>query len=297
MLPNAALKPVYDKVEWVWVYRDFTGSDADRMAERISIRCGVTGWPGLLFLDAATLQVTGAAEREVDDFVANVESAKGGKGGAGLAAWREAEKKAAELHAAPTAEKSEKLLGDVDIVVKTLALRIVVKQGPAMIAARATELLAVANDAFRYEVLDALSAAPDPKATPALEVLLKDPGESRNPNVVRCRSAKALGKCGGEASIAALAPGTKAAPNNGLTGISVDAIVEIAQRNKGASETARKALVDAYPEPSEDKWMKPMAVTLAKKVHEALGKVTGKKGAKFPEVYDAKGREELMKGW
>ncbi|KAF0239964.1 MAG: hypothetical protein FD180_5107 [Planctomycetota bacterium] len=297
MLPNAGLKPVYDKVEWVWVYRDFKGSDADRMAERISIRCGVTSWPGLLFVDPSTLQVTGEAGRSVDEFVAAAGRAKGSKGEAGLAAWRAAEKKAADLHAAPSVEKAEILLGDADIVVKTLALRILVKDGPAKIAARATELLAVANDPFRYEVCDALAAAPDPKATPALEALLKEPGQSRNPNVVRIKAATALAKCGGESSIAALAPWTKEPANNGLTGISVDAIVALAERNKGAKEAAKKALIEAYPVPTEDAWMQKMVVALAKRVHEALGKVTGKKAAKFPETYDAAAREQLVKGW
>jgi hypothetical protein len=53
VLPNAALKGLYDKVVWVWVYRDFKNGPADLAAERVHNRCGVSSWPHLLFVNSS----------------------------------------------------------------------------------------------------------------------------------------------------------------------------------------------------------------------------------------------------
>jgi hypothetical protein len=52
VLPSKDLAPLYDKVVWLWVYRDFKGGAADRDAERVHNRMGVSSWPHLLFADA-----------------------------------------------------------------------------------------------------------------------------------------------------------------------------------------------------------------------------------------------------
>ena len=51
MLPNPALKETYDKIVWVYVYRDFSKSKEDRAAERISMRFGVSSWPQIFLVD------------------------------------------------------------------------------------------------------------------------------------------------------------------------------------------------------------------------------------------------------
>jgi hypothetical protein len=294
LLPNAKLKPAYDKAVWMYVYRDFSGSAADKAAERVALRFGLTSWPQHLLVDPATLEVVGDTGRTVESFLAAVNAAKAGKGDAALEAWRKAEARANELEAKPA--RAETMLGDADIVVRTMALRLVVKASPAKVAARAAELLAVPSDPFRYEVCDALVAQPDPAAVPALEAVLAGPKDSRNPNVLRIKAAAALGACGGEGSIAALAPFAKGGANNGLTGTCVDAIAAIAARSPGAEPSAKAALVEAYPEPAAEASLEKATVALAKRVHGALEKVTGRK-AEFPAKYDAAAREALRKGW
>lgn len=296
MLPNADLKPAYDKVTWMYVYRDFSGSAADKAAERVSIRCGVTAWPNHLLMDPKTLEIVGDTGRSVDSFLKAVDAAKVGKGAEGLEAWKGAEARALELDAKPGAALAAKRLADEDIVVRTLALRYAVKHTPGEIAARARELLAVPNDPFRYEVCDALAASPRPEAARALEAVLAEPGQSRNPNVLRMKSAAALAACGDAASVDALAPFAKGAVNNGLTGACVDAIVSIARRAKDAKEPARKALASSFPEPAVEDRMKKMVEPLAKRVHAALEEVTGRK-MKFPSPYDAEARAELSSAW
>ena len=76
MLPNPALKKNYDQVVWVYVYRDFSKSERDRAAERISLRFGVTSW---YLVNADELQIKVA------------QGAKPGEGGQlqALRSWRE----------------------------------------------------------------------------------------------------------------------------------------------------------------------------------------------------------------
>lgn len=302
MLPDAALKPVYDKVAWVYVYRDFSNSDADRAAERVSIRCGITAWPGLVLMDPSTMQVIGEARRDKDGFVADLTAAaaRAKKGGKALDEWKAAEAKVAALHANPTAGAAAKLVEDADIVVRTLALRVLVAKEPGRVAERAADLLAVPNDAFRFEVCDALEKNANPKAARALDAVLADPKDSRNPNRLRMEAAQALAACGDAASVAALAPfASSGAFYNGLTGGSVDALAAIAARHPESKEAVKKVLVDAYPappDPAKDARAPKFAEALAKKVHAALKAVTGK-DVKFPEVYDEDGRTELLKSW
>ena len=54
MFPSAELKPYYDSVIWLWVYRDFKKGPADLTAERVHNRFGVSSWPQLFFFDGSS---------------------------------------------------------------------------------------------------------------------------------------------------------------------------------------------------------------------------------------------------
>ena len=46
MLPNPALKPVYEDIVWLYVYRDFSRNEADRAASTLLRSRGVpVEWP------------------------------------------------------------------------------------------------------------------------------------------------------------------------------------------------------------------------------------------------------------
>ncbi len=74
MLPNADLKPLYDKIVWLWVYRDFQKGPGDLAAERVMNRLGVSSYPHLLFADATT-RVIGDSGRTTSDILATAEKA------------------------------------------------------------------------------------------------------------------------------------------------------------------------------------------------------------------------------
>jgi hypothetical protein len=59
---------------------------------------------------------------------------------------------------------------------------------------------------------------------------------------------------------------------------------------------ARDALAAAFPAPEADPAAARAVVALAKAVHAALEKVTGRK-VPFPETYDAAARDRLARAW
>ena len=83
---------------------------------------------------------------------------------------------------------------------------------------------------------------------------------------------------------------------NGLTGIAVDAVAAIAERHRKARPAARDALVRAYPPPAADAREARRVEALAKRVHDALSRITGKR-VPFPRTYDAAAREKLGRSW
>jgi len=294
LLPNPALKRVYDQVIWVYVYRDFTSQGLDREAERISWRFGVTSWPQLFLADPRTLEILTHTGREVDDFLAAVDRTKveATRSEAELEAAAAAERRADELEKSGSAKLARKGLDDEDVVVRYLALRILADKDPKAVAERAAELLAVKNDPFRYEVCDVLGKLGDARARGALEDVAREPKDSLNPNVLRIRAVQALATCGNRDSVEVIAPFAQSgAYYNGLTGIAIDALVAIRKRDRGAGPAVKQALKAAYPEPApaDDKQATRACVALAKKVHAALGEKRP-----FPDPYDKKARARLM---
>jgi hypothetical protein len=87
---------------------------------------------------------------------------------------------------------------------------------------------------------------------------------------------------------------TSGAYFNGLTGVSIDALVAIAKRDRKARKPVRAALKQAYPEPPKEGDQRAMrsCVALAKRVHKALADL-GEKRA-FPADYNEETRRRLM---
>ena len=126
MLPNPAIADTYDKVVWVYVYRDFSKSKADRAAERISLRFGVSSWPQLFLADPATMKILKHTGRSVESFQKAVGATKVKPTRKLDAAERiaAAEKRAIALESRPSAKAAKKAIDDEDIVVRTRALAI-----------------------------------------------------------------------------------------------------------------------------------------------------------------------------
>ncbi len=303
LLPNAGLKPVYDKVVWLYVYRDFSKNDADLAAERVCLRFGFTSYPQHHLIHPDTLEILSSTGRTVESFVAAVQRARVKKSRTSTTARAiaEAEKRAAALEKSGTVKSARKALDDEDIVVRYRAAQILVEKDPASIAKQAEKLLEVPNDPFRYEICRALAKTADPKAARALDEVVKEPKDSLNPNVLRIEAVKALAACGDAKSVPVIAPhATSGAYNNGLTRIAIDALVAIAERDKKAKAAARKALPAGYPTPPQGEKVDPRTQqrceALARHLHKTLAKLTGKK-VKFPKTYDTAAAEKLRKSW
>ena len=77
MLPHPDLKPLYDRLVWVWVYRDFKKGPEDLSASRVMERFGVTMWPTMLLADPATGRPLGEAGWDPASFLKASERACG----------------------------------------------------------------------------------------------------------------------------------------------------------------------------------------------------------------------------
>jgi hypothetical protein len=206
LLPSPDLKPAYDKVVWLYVFRDFSGSPADLAAERVSLRLGMTAYPQHLLVDPASMEILADTGRSVESFLAAVGRAKAAKGEGAATRIREAEERAAALEKSGSVAAARKALADEDIVVRYRAIRILSEKEPKAVAADAEALLATPNDPFRFEVCRALKKAGDVQASGALERLLAEPKQSLNPNVLRIEASGALSACGDAASLKAPPP-------------------------------------------------------------------------------------------
>ncbi|MHC4973759.1 MAG: HEAT repeat domain-containing protein [Planctomycetota bacterium] len=280
---------------WVYVYRDFSRKGQDKDAERTSWRFGVTSWPQLFLADPLSLKILAHTGRKPESFLAAVERTKVEKtrSQAELEKTRAAEERADKLEKGGSKKLAKKGIDDEDIVVRYLSLRILAKKAPKVVVARARELLAVPNDPFRYEVCAVLGKHAGGDAKEALEAVVAEPKESLNPNVLRICAVRALTTCGDARSVDAIAPfAGSGAYFNGLTGVSIDALAEIAKRDPNARAAVRKALKASYPEPApvSDQRATRACIALAKRVHKALGS-----RRRFPDPYDKKARERLMR--
>jgi len=183
-----------------------------------------------------------------------------------------------------------------DIVVRIRALWCLVDARPASVTGHAAALLAVPNDPLRYRVLDALAAAPDAAANRTLIRIFREAGRevpSKNPNVLRIRVARVLGKTGDGTSVAVLAEVTRAAnPRNSLTGIAVDALGAIAGRlDEKGRRAVVKALLESLPpavEPQADARRQASAtrihLALVRKISSALQAAAPSRSGRLPLV-------------
>lgn len=299
LLPRPELEPAYDEIVWLYVFRDFSGSDEDRAAERICLRLGMTSYPQHKLIHPETLERLADTGRSLESFLAAVQRTKVEKARYTTAAdiIADAEKRAIALEKDGSVRAAKKAIEDDDVVVRLRALEILKTESPTTIVARAAELLKVPNDPFRYAVCQALEKQPDPRASGPLAALVETPRDSLNPNVLRMRAVAALGRCGGADAVDVIAPfAASGAYRNGLTNVSVDALVAIAERERKARKRVRAVLVTAFPEPTDDERLARACTGLAKRVHAALERVTGKK-VKFPKTYDAAARAKLADAW
>ena len=295
MLPNPALKPVYEDIVWLYVYRDFSQNEADRAAERISLRFGVTSWPQHFMVDPQSLKTLANTGRSVPTFLkaAKRSKVKPARSLAVLKRQIEAEKRADALERKPSVKAAVKALNSDDIVERYTALRVIAAKDPKRIVAHAEKLLAAPNDPFRYAVCEVLKKAAATGAARALEAVVKEPKNSLNPNVLRIRAVQALAVCGDADSVPVIGKwATTGVYFNGLTGISIDALATIKARDKRVRKAVDALLRKAYPAPADpaDKRGTRACVALAKRVHKALGR-----RLPFPKVYDEAAREKLMR--
>ncbi len=199
---------------------------------------------------------------------------------------------------------------DEDIVVRVRALRYLGDVEPESVTKMAANLLRVANDPFRYEVLAVVQKHPDPQLEATLVGLFEGAGgeeyPSNNPNVLRIRVAQCLAVCGGTASIDALAkPARECDPRNGLTRIVLQSLAAIGSRtDKRGRHRVTGILIDSLPAPCDvsghergsDEGTRRRHLYLVKEVLAALREVTGRgQLPAAPSTWTAKERESLQK--
>ena len=165
-----------------------------------------------------------------------------------------------------------------DLVLRYRALQVLAEKAPKEVVNRAADLLAVPNDPIRYLACQVLGEAGHADAAPALAAIAQRPTDSLNPNVLRISAVRALGGCGDKASVAAIAPyASSGDTRNGLTGVSIDALVAIALRHRDARKEVVAVLSRSWPATKYEPAEKRRVLGLVRRVHGALVKVTGKK--------------------
>ncbi|MFY9341111.1 MAG: HEAT repeat domain-containing protein [Planctomycetota bacterium] len=302
LLSDPQLAKHYDGVVWMYLFQDFSHSDADRAAERLAIRFGISSWPQHFLVDPFTLAKMADTGRSLDAFRAAVARApvNGGTPSPSAPELAAADTLAASLEKGGDVKLAKQHLRHADRVVAFRALQIVVKKAPQDLVAESSWLLAVPNDQIRGQVCDVLAEHGDVEARDALHGIVRDPGQSENPNVLRMRAVKALGRCGDGSSLQVVQPfAVSGAWRNGLTSTAVQTVAAIGERVKKSKADAVAILAQAYPPvpagenaASEQR----MCEALAKNVHDALQKLAGRK-VPFPGEYDDAARKKLMASW
>jgi hypothetical protein len=300
LLSDPRLAEFYDDVIWMYLFQDFSGSEADRAANRVALRFGISAYPQHFLVDPHSLEVIADTGRSMESFSAAI---KGTNVGEAITltheSLRKADARAIALEAELTDERAIAALGDPDLVVRLLALRHLKGSKPEAIAAKAEELLAVRNDHVRFLVCEVLAETGGAEHEESLVSLVRDPVGSKNPNVMRMRAVEALGKLGGGHAVEVIRPyAVSGLWLNGLTSVSVDALAAIAVRAPEHRAAVKDALVAAYPAPPPvgDETQDRFCRSLAERVHRALVDLTGK-SMPFPKIYDAATRTELQSAW
>ncbi len=286
MLPNAALKPWYDRVVWLFVSRNFKGDGKDLEALRTHERFGISSWPQMIVFDPIDDRVLLDPPRDLAGFLRAFERGvghtKGRAPGTGVTAAHRAlrdpigadSRPMAELLAdanpvvravaleemasvadldAATLDSVQAILArtDEDVVVYLRALRVCAKRRPAAVLTRARELLSIDNDPLRYEVLDLVRTHPDATLAPDLNRLFAEAGTgvaSRNSNVLRMRTAPCLGAAGDVASVDVMAPLAREANwRNGTTGVVLLALAQLGSRLPDARPRVVAVLQASFP--------------------------------------------------
>jgi hypothetical protein len=263
LLPSKKLEPYYKKVTWLFVSRNFKMDARDVVALRSHDRFGISSWPQMFVFDGRDDLVLQEMPRDLESFIVGLDRSiaaydkrklRSQTSAADLARQRElADRRTVTLESLLAArtkgtkpatkdlDRAERdLLDDhADIVVKLRALRLIAGLRPKTILEHAPAWLTIANDPWRYELLNALArnAKPTPALTQELVRLFEQAGKtvpSRNPNVLRIRVAECLGRVGDSDALAALRPVALAAsPRNGLTHIVIRSVAAIAARSEG----------------------------------------------------------------
>lgn len=197
--------------------------------------------------------------------------------------------------------KAAALLEDTDELVRFRALSYLKEVDRGQLVRRAGALLKVANDPFRYELLEALADAADPAAAGAITEVYKKAGAaypSRNPNVLRARAAAALGACGGVEAIQTLrARASSGEFLNSTTSVCVDAITRIGSRTGPAGKlAAAQVLLDCFPKVTDEGSVR-FGRTLAEKVHGGLVLLADREAAPFPASWSTASRDALVAAW
>ncbi len=299
LLPRAELRPAYGKAVWLYVYRDFSKGPEDLAAERVCLRLGMSAYPQHLLVHPETMEVLADTGRAVDGFLAAMDRVRVAPARSVEAAdrIRLADERAAALEKSGSVPEARKALEDPDLVVRIRALEVLVAKAPEAVAPKAAALLEVPNDPLRFLACEALRKAGTPEAARPLEALVREPGASLNPNVLRIRAVEALATCGDADSVEVIRPHAASGEyRNGLTRTSVDALGAIATRVEKARPAVRDTLAASYPRPASGDAEARMCLGLAKAVHAALEKLTGRR-VPFPDPYDAAAREKLSKAW
>jgi len=293
------LKPHYDTMIWLYLFRDFSGSEADLAAERTCIRLGFTSYPQHWLLDPASLARLKSTGRSLDSFraAAKAVSVKAGESTAAVTAMIEAEKRAAKLRRSRSLSEAKAALDETDVVLRYRALQVLAEKAPKEVVSRAADLLAVPNDPIRYLACKVLGEAGRADAAPALAAIVMRPTDSLNPNVLRISAVKALGGCGDVESVSAIAPHASSGDTrNGLTGVSIDALTAIALRHRDARAEVVAVLAKSWPATKYDASEKRRVLGLVRRVHGALVKVTGKK-VKAPAEWNEAALEAMRKAF
>ena len=187
------------------------------------------------------------------------------------------------------------VLSDEDIVVRLRALRCLALTEPSMIMEHVAELLQVANDPLRYEVLSVIERMPNPTLGPNLIRLFAGAGKtipSMNPNVLRINTVRCLRESGDESCVEVLVSEvSKPNPRNYLHGLIIETVAEIALRG---DDTLRERTVGdllmSFPaameasEGDEEARAQELRISLTfvRKVRSALIRLSGRED--LPEL-------------
>ncbi|MEL7497603.1 MAG: hypothetical protein AAFN77_08330 [Planctomycetota bacterium] len=297
MLSSSKLKPYYEKAIWLYVYRDFSGSDADRLAQRIGDRYSLSSWPQLWLIDPNNLSVVSEIGRSVDSFAQTVDQVKyePKMDPALLEPLAQSEASLIAFDKSPSKENAAELIKSDDIVAKIAAVRyFAANDAWQTISRNADSLLPIANDGLRYEVLKAISKTGQGDQAKTIQAIVDNPAPSRNPNVLRSHAIEALAACGSEDCIDSIATHASGTARNMTTRVAVNALVRLAARHPKAKGRVAKILAKSFP-PCEER-VKRIVEQQARLVHTHLESLTDKK-IEFPSEYDETTRDSLIQRW